>query len=338
MNDEKQDDYLWDRSGEPDPKLERLEQVLGTLKHQGTAPVLPARRRAAARWRIRSAPFLAAAAAAVLVLASGVWIVWEKRGGWDVQSIAGVPFVGGTAVTESGRLRTGDWLVTDAGSKARIEVAQIGRVDVDPNTRVQLVEAGRREHRLSLARGTIHAQIWAPPKQFYVNTPSSVAIDLGCAYTLQVDDWGVGLVRVTLGWVGFEYQGREAFIPQGAVCATRPGVGPGTPRYEDAPAGYADALAVLDFAPPSDPRRAAALTIVLSDARRRDALTLWHLLTRGTMEERGRVYDRMAELSPPPPGVTRERVLARDRSALDQWWDSLGLENATWWRLWKRTW
>jgi hypothetical protein len=211
-------------------------------------------------------------------------------------------------------------------------------VDVDPNTRVQLVEAGRREHRLSLARGTIHAQIWAPPKQFYVNTPSSVAIDLGCAYTLQVDDWGVGLVRVTLGWVGFEYQGREAFIPQGAVCATRPGVGPGTPRYEDAPAGYADALAVLDFAPPSDPRRAAALTIVLSDARRRDALTLWHLLTRGTMEERGRVYDRMAELSPPPPGVTRERVLARDRSALDQWWDSLGLENATWWRLWKRTW
>jgi hypothetical protein len=209
-------------------------------------------------------------------------------------------------------------------------------VDVDPNTRLQLVESQGREHRMALQRGTIHARIWAPPRFFYVNTPAAVAVDLGCAYTLQVDETGAGLLRVTDGWVGFEHEGREAFIPQGAMCATRPGVGPGTPRYEDAPSGYAEALTVLDFGAPDDPGRAAALDLVLSRARRRDALTLWHLLSRGTHEERSRVYDRLNELAPAPPGITRESILRGDRGELAYWWDTLGVETGSWWKLLKK--
>ena len=212
-------------------------------------------------------------------------------------------------------------------------MGQIGRVEVDPNTQLQLLESRGREHRLALARGTIHARIWAPPKFFYVNTPSAVAVDLGCAYSLQVDDSGAGLLRVTAGWVAFETDGRESFIPAGAVCVTRPGVGPGTPRYEDAPSGYAEALATLDFGAADDPGRAAALDLLLSQARRRDALTLWHLLGRGTLDERARVYDRMAVLAPPPTGVTREAVLRGDRAEAARWWDSLGLDGTTWWRI-----
>ena len=41
---------------------------------------------------------------------------------------------------------------------------------------------------MALDQGTIHARIWAPPKFFYVNTQAAVAVDLGCAYTLHVDD------------------------------------------------------------------------------------------------------------------------------------------------------
>jgi hypothetical protein len=136
--------------------------------------------------------------------------------------------------------------------------------------------------------------------------------------------------------VSFEGNGRESFIPEGAIGRTRPGAGPGTPYYADAPSGYGDALEVLDFNAPDDPRRAASFDLVLSSARRQDALTLWHLLSRGTLAERERVYDRLAKLVPPPAGVTREAVLKKDQPALDQWWDTLGLDSATWWRLWKR--
>jgi hypothetical protein len=232
-------------------------------------------------------------------------------------------------------LRVGKWLETDAVSRARIEAGPVGRVEVDPNTRLQLVEARGGEHRMSLSQGTIHARIWAPPKIFFVNTPSATAIDLGCEYTLNVDLSGGGLIRVTLGWVSFEGYGRESFIPDGAVGTTRPGAGPGTPYYEDAPSGYGQALSILDYSPADDARRAGALDLILTSARRRDALTLWHLLSRGTPAERERVYDRLAVLAPPPEGVTRSAVLGGDKRAIDQWWDSLGLDDG-WWKLWKK--
>jgi hypothetical protein len=50
------------------------------------------------------------------------------------------------------------------------------------------------------------------------------------------------------------------------------------------------------------------------------------------------VFDRMAQLAPPPQGVTREAVLRGDRRATDRWWNALGLKNTTWWRLWKTKW
>jgi hypothetical protein len=335
-------DYLWDRSGEPDPDVAHLEEVLGTLRHRGSLPGLPARPVLPARQsrRIVRGLFLGLTAAAMVCLvASAAWFaVGQRHMGWAVERLAGQPVIDGKAVDASGRLRRGTWLETGEAGKARVTVGQIGRVDVDPNTRVQLVESRGREHRMALQHGTIHAQIWAPPKFFVVDTPSAVATDLGCTYTLQIDESGAGLVRVTTGWVGFEHNGRESLIPEQAVCATRPGVGPGTPYYEDAPAGYAHALTILDFGSPNDPARATALDTVLSAARKRDALTLWHLLTRGTVDERRRVFDRMAALVPPPAGVTREAVLRADRRATDRWWNALGLDNVSWWRIWMREW
>jgi hypothetical protein len=72
---------------------------------------------------------------------------------------------------------------------------------------------------------------------------------------------------------------------------------------------------------------ADALGAVLGSARPRDSLTLWYLLARATPDERPVVFDRLAALSPPPDGVTREAVLALDPRALDRWRSSL---ESTW--------
>jgi hypothetical protein len=326
-------DYLWDGSGTPDPEVSRLEDLLRPLGYAAgsSRPALPVQSRSTVSrlWAI-GRPVLTAAAA--LVLGLGAWFLSGAAfGGWTVEQIAGSPSVDGVSLDGDALLRRGGQLVTDDGSRARIAIGRIGRVDVDPGSRVSLVTAGTREHRLSLDRGTIHARIWAPPRFFFVDTPSAEATDLGCAFTLKVDEAGDGLLRVTHGWVQFAYGGREAFIPQGAVGETRSGIGPGTPRYEDAPAGYAAALEQLDFGTADEAGRAAALQTVLDDARPRDALTLWHLLSRSPPDERRRVYERLAQLAPPPRRASREAVLAGDREALEAWWDSLEIEGTSFW-------
>ena len=329
------DDYLWDRSGPRDPEVDRLESALGRLRGPETRVlVLPAAARP------RRLPFvgLALATAASVALLSG--LVWMHRTGGvslAVTSTAGTTRLESPAVSAASTLGVGRWLQTDGQTRARIDVGDIGRVDVEPDTRIGLVGSRDGNYRLRLERGTMHALIWAPPGRFFVDTPSSTAVDLGCAYTLTVDGEGAGLVRVTSGWVGFEWRGRESFIPAGAVCPTRRQQGPGTPRYEDSSSAFQAALDAIDFGG-SPSVRDDAVSLVLAEARERDVVTLWHLLTRVAPQDRAQVFDRLASFVPPPSGVTREGIAAGRREMLDAWWDALGLGTASWWRTWKQPW
>lgn len=344
------DDYLWDGSGEPDPEVQKLETVLGRYRHNQPAPAfdevaktIPVKR----GWRFLNFGFSVqlGAIAVVLLIAVAAAYVWRTRPtqdqgpAWEVARIEGAPRVGWHAIGEgSGKLKIGQTLVTDKSSRASLTLDETGRIEVDPGSRLRLVPGGPGRKRLSLERGTIHATIWAAPGSFGVDTPSAVAVDLGCVFTLHVDDSGAGLLRTTMGWVGFRLNGRESFIPTGAVCATRPKIGPGTPYFEDASASFREALTKFDFAKVTPQERNALLGILLVDARKEDALTLWHLLSRVSDAERPGAYDRLATLAPPPADVTREGILRLDRNMLDSWWNSFGYGDVTLWRTFERDW
>ena len=78
------DDYLWDKTGEPDPQVQQLEEILGTLRYQ-PKPLeipdelpLPARR--------TNFPWLAVAAGVLLaILAGGLWV--KTRSGGDAPPV-----------------------------------------------------------------------------------------------------------------------------------------------------------------------------------------------------------------------------------------------------------
>jgi hypothetical protein len=270
--------------------------------------------------------------AAGLLLLVGLGSLWiytrETRPFWEVARLNGAPRIGSSRMKETGRLAVGQWLETDGDSRAKIEVGSavtsLGQVEIDPNTRVRLVETKPTEHRLELAHGKMSARIWAPPRLFFVDTPSAVAADLGCAYTLEVDDAGSGLLHVTSGWVALQLKDRESMVPAGATCATRPGVGPGTPYFDDSSPIFREALALVDFKPTIiEPGKVTPLKTLLVNARGRDTLSLWHLLSRVAISDRPLVYDRMAALVPPPGGVTRDGVLQLNKLMLQLWKDKL---------------
>lgn len=73
------DDYLWDKSGPPDPEIKQLEEILGTLRYQPKPLEIP--RDVPAPRRRNYFPLLAAVAAALLValLAGAVWLRVRSR-------------------------------------------------------------------------------------------------------------------------------------------------------------------------------------------------------------------------------------------------------------------
>jgi FecR protein len=344
-------DYLWDRSGEPDSEIQHLETLLGRFRHDSPAPVfpeiVPERRWAFFPWRLRSLPALGTAAVAVVAIVAVSFLAYRMKptptrlAGWEVSEVQGSPRIGQNTISANkgaSRLSIGQMLETDSQSRASLQADDTGKIRVDPSTRLRLLSMGEGLKRIALDRGTIHAYIWAAPGQFVVDTPSAVTVDLGCAYTLQVDESGAGMVRTSLGWVGFKLNGHESFIPAGAACATRPKVGPGTPYFEDASAEFRSALTRLDFEDTTSQQRTHDVVTVLREARNRDALTLWHLLPRVDDQQRVLVYDRLSHLVPPPATVTKEGILRLDQPFLDLWWNQLGFDDISVWRQWERSW
>ena len=72
------EDYLWDKSGEPDPEIKQLEEIMGTLRYQPKPFEIP---REVPAPRRRSYFPLAAIAATLLValLAGAIWVRVRTR-------------------------------------------------------------------------------------------------------------------------------------------------------------------------------------------------------------------------------------------------------------------
>lgn len=250
----------------PESVWDAIEAAIREGRHAET--------RSVSRWRV-----VVAAAAATFVLAAGVY--WFG-------------------------LRQTGWIQTSSSARTTLRIGDIGSVDVGPNTRLQVVSDRANQHRLRLAYGEIYAKISAPPRLFFVDTKSGTAIDLGCEYTLNMDEDGAGVLRVTKGWVSFQWQGLESLVPAGALCRIKRGRGPDLPYFEDAPRDFVQAV------------NSGALASILASARLRDTLTLWHLLSRVAAGDRAPVYDRISALTPLPAGISKERILALDPEALNR--------------------
>jgi predicted anti-sigma-YlaC factor YlaD len=299
---------------------EMWSEIEALLDKEARTPALKIKKR---RFIFGFNPYAMAAVGAALIVVVISGIVYFRNYGprpsWEVESLAGAPQINGDKIGNMGRLAIGESLETDSVSRARISVGAIGQVEIDPNSQVRLIETDVTEHRLALDRGRMEAQIWAPPRLFFVDTASAEAIDLGCAYTLEVDDAGRGLLHVTSGWVALVRDGRESYVPIGAMCETRPGTGPGTPYFEDADDEFREALEKFDF----EQGGADALNVVLAQSRDRDTFTLWHLLQRVDGNQRAQVLDQMIALVGLPQGVTRQGVLQLDQKMLEYWKDEL---------------
>ena len=72
------DDYLWDRTGEPDPEIQQLEEVLGTLRYQPRPLELPAQVRID-RSRTFSPRIAIAAAVATILVGGAAWLLLRRQ-------------------------------------------------------------------------------------------------------------------------------------------------------------------------------------------------------------------------------------------------------------------
>ncbi|MBK8179245.1 MAG: FecR domain-containing protein [Planctomycetes bacterium] len=276
MNDE----YLWNKTGR-DPEVRALEELLSPLGHgrrrEGAPPPKPRR-----GWGL---PIGGLAVAAVLLLFLRPW---------------GPPAPSGEGPRTAAR---------------EIDLKQYGTVHAREGAVVSVLRQSDEDIRLRLERGTIEARITlaARPRLFQVETPATLCVDLGCHYTLTVEDDGSTFVRVDQGEVAFVDGGRETWIPRGASCRASPARGSGTPRWDDGGPHLLAAIERLDAASHGGPgessgRTQAALEVIAACREPRDALSLWHLTGEPVGALREAAWSALTELAGLPAGVADPRA------------------------------
>jgi hypothetical protein len=300
------EEYLWDRSGEPDPEIAKLERALAEFRYRGETR------------RVRPQTMALAAAAACLIIAAVSGTFWLHRKPVSEWQIAGK------------RISVGETIETGINSKAKLEAQSFGEVQLEPNSRLQVLPSSGGNQRLALRRGTMHALIWAPPANFFVDTPSARAIDLGCSYTLTVLPDDSGLLTVQTGWVAFQNGSIESFIPAGAACHTRPNLGTGLPYFASTSKELRDAITKFD-----ETGGREGLPQIVASARKQDAITLWHLLVRTSGTARDQVAQRFVTFF---PQIDVSGLKSGSNATIDKAWNALGLGETAWWRKWKHTW
>lgn len=288
-------DYLWDRSGEPDPDAARLEELLAPLAHRAPLDEVRMRRRSRTPWLIASVVAAAAAAAVVwwVLPRDGVspraYACSERAHGFAFAARGGPVACGGSAVP-AGVLPVGGVLDTGA-HQATLEIADIGSAELGPSTRVRLDATSASRHQLFLERGRMHATVIAPPRIFAVGTRSADVIDLGCEYTLEIDERGAGSIHVLSGLVELETgTGITVQVPAGARARLLPGRRASLPLRDDATAEL-DA-AVRDY----EHGVHGAIDRILDAATPADLITITNLAERATPDQNPRVVDRMRVL------------------------------------------
>ena len=306
MTDEAE--YLWDpRSRNVDPQVAALEHALRRFRFESATPA-PILSRDPSPWTRFRVP---AVAAALLLIGATTLLLRPAK--WSVKAEGSVT-VANVPVSSSTRLRPGATLVTGDGSSARVKVGSIGEVELGAGSVIRLESADATGHRFELERGEVHARIWAKPRFFQVATARVRAIDLGCVYTLRVDEHGAGSLEVYYGAVELADPEGTTFVPAGNAAGID-GSGRSVPWPFTSTPAFRSAATVLS----SGVRDSVAFAALLGGADERATITLWHLLPRVDVSFREPIATRLAALVPPPTGASLERVLELEAGSLAAW-------------------
>ena len=97
----------------------------------------------------------------------------------------------------------------------------------------------------------------------------------------------------------------------------------GTPYFNDAITEFKEAL--NNFDQNNDKR--SALSILLKKSRKKDALTLWHILTKVNGIEKEETYKRITELVNIPSDVTMQGIMNDNKEMIAALWKAMGYSN-----------
>lgn len=235
---------------------------------------------------------------------------WLNRAkGWTVSSSGGSVLINNVTVNNEGELDLNSTLVTDENSSAKIIIPHNGAIEVSPNTTIART---RKDYELKIIKGKIIKKAEAQENKLTIQTDlADFNEELKSDFELTVNE-GWNSLFVFKGTVKVVVKGFESIVPENFACDIKRGkfAVPYNPN-----SGNQIINLIKEYGGPADPN----MVVIVSLAKKSDALSLWHILQLSSEENRPIVFKKLNELVPPPDSVTAEGIQKLNPAMLDQW-------------------
>lgn len=206
------------------------------------------------------------------------------------------------------KLSENDFLETDQISRLQIQVPHIGKVIIDPGTKVQRLSA----NNILLIKGSLLASKDGAKQFLTVEVPGAAIKDyyLGSNYRVSTSSENKSALEMFDGWVTVKSADYEMLVLSNHSCLISADSGIGLPYLKGSSKQFIDALNNYWSV---TPRSEEALVVILTAADVNNCATLWNLLRIVERKQRGMIINTLfGLLGEFPLGVNEEGLKILD--------------------------
>lgn len=254
----------------------------------------------------------AAYAVLALIVIIAVYILLTSTGGgWEVIQLSGQPKLDNSLMNKDDGFTSESTIETDGGSSVTVMMPELGRLLIDNSS---VIIRTKDNNQIKLDQGQIKKFEGDASDVLTVITPLAKFTELykGGAFKLNVSEESICRLTVESGWVIVTVKEFDSYVPKNFDCLISRGKY-AIPYPSESSPGLISLL--QNFNGINDP----SIGTILSLMTKRESLSLWHVVQLVSSENRSIAFDRLNELIPAPSGVTKEGIIALNKTMLLDW-------------------
>jgi RNA polymerase sigma-70 factor (ECF subfamily) len=254
----------------------------------------------------------------LIVIIAAYMFITSPSSGWEVIQVSGQPKYDNSVLVKGDGFSSESYIETDASSSVTVAIPEMGRFLIDNSS---VVSRTKNSNEVKVDKGQIRKFEGDASDILTVLTPLAKFTELykGGAFRLHVDDNGMCKLTVESGWVIVNIKEFDSYVPKNFGCLITRGKY-AIPYPSDSSPQLINLLE--NFSGINDPSVGTILSLITT----KESLSLWHIIQLISTENRSIAFNRLNELIPAPSGVTKEGILALNKTMLLDWRQEIELK------------
>ncbi len=254
----------------------------------------------------------------LIIIVTAYIFISSISSGWEIISLSGQPKIDNSIISKGDSFASERKIETDESSSVTLMTDEFGKLFIDNSS---VVSRTKNSSEIKLDKGQIKKFEGNVSDILTIITPLAMFTELykGSAFRLHVDSDGGCKLVVESGWVIISIKEFDSYVPKNFDCLITKGKYAIPYSSNSSP----QLISMLEnFTGANDP----SVGTILSQITKKESLSLWHILQLVRTENRIMAFDRLNELIPAPPGVTKEGILTLNKTMLLDWRQEIELK------------